>query len=175
MAPLLCSSLVFLAFILTLKFLLQRTRLKNQNLPPCPPTLPLIGNLHHLKPPLHRSLNKLAQKYGQIFSLWFGSCFVVVISSPTLVQECFTKNDIVLANRPRFLTGKYLFYNYTSMGSSPYGEHWRNLRRIITIDVLSTQRLNSFLEIRMEETMRVIQKLVRESCKGFTQVKLRPR
>lgn len=173
MVPLVYYSLIFLASIFTLKFLLQRRRLKN--LPPHPPTLPIIGNLHLIKPPLHRSFLSLSQKYGPIFSLWFGSRYVVVITSPTLVQECFTKYDTVLANRPRLLTGKYLFYNYTSMGSSPYGEHWRNLRRIITIDVLSTQRLNSFFEIRREETMRVIQKLVRETCKGFTHVQIRPR
>ncbi|XP_027346892.1 isoflavone 3'-hydroxylase-like [Abrus precatorius] len=173
MAPLIYYSLISLVFILTLKHLVQRKRLKN--LPPCPPTLPIIGNLHHLKAPLHRSLHSLSQKYGSIFSLWFGSRFVVVISSPTLAQECFTKHDIVLANRPRFLTGKYLFYNYTSMGSSSYGDHWRNLRRIITIDVLSTQRLNTFFEIRREETIRVLQKLSRDSSKGFTQVQLRPR
>ncbi|XP_020207301.2 isoflavone 3'-hydroxylase [Cajanus cajan] len=177
MAPFLYYSLLALVFILTFKFVLQRRRRRgSKNLPPCPPTLPLIGNLHMLKSPLlHRSLHSLSQKYGHIFSLWFGSRFVVVISSPTMVQECFTKYDTVLANRPQFLTGKYLFYNYTSMGSSSYGDHWRNLRRIITIDVLSTQRLNSFFHIRREETMRVIQKLVHESCKGFTQVKLRPR
>ncbi|KAG4999678.1 hypothetical protein JHK87_020750 [Glycine soja] len=170
MGPLLYSSLLVL--VLILRFV-QRRRVKN--LPPCPPSLPLIGNLHYIKSPLHRSLLSLSEKYGPIFSLWFGSRFVVVISSPTLLQECFTKHDIVLANRPRFLTGKYLFYNYSSMGSSPYGDHWRNLRRIITIDVLSTSRLNSFFEIRREETMRVIQKLARETCNGFALVHLRPR
>ena len=26
--------------------------------------------------------------------------------------------------RPRFLPGKHIFYNYTTLGFSPYGEHW---------------------------------------------------
>ncbi|KAJ1399989.1 Cytochrome P450 [Sesbania bispinosa] len=173
MAPLLYYSLLSLAIILTFKFLLQKRRFKN--LPPTPPTLPIIGNLHHLKPPLHRSLHTLSQKYGKIFSLWFGSRLVVVISSPELAQECFTKYDTVLADRPRFLTGKYLFYNYTSMGSSNYGDHWRNLRRIITIDVLSTQRLNSFFETRRDETLRVVRKLAQDTCEGFTRVEVRTR
>ncbi|KAK7316565.1 hypothetical protein RJT34_00125 [Clitoria ternatea] len=166
-------SLLSLAFILTLKLLLQRRTLKN--LPPSPPTLPIIGNLHHLKTPLHRSLHTLSNKYGHIFSLWFGSRLVVVISSPTLVQQCFTKHDIILANRPRFLTGKYLGFSYTSLGSTSYGDHFRNLRRIVTVDVLSTHRLNSFLEIRREETVRVVKKLALDTCQGFTRVQLRPR
>ncbi|XP_061341406.1 isoflavone 3'-hydroxylase-like [Gastrolobium bilobum] len=173
MASLLCYSLFSLAFIITFQLLIQRRRFKN--LPPFPPTLPIIGNLHHIKPPLHRSLHKLSQKCGHIFSLWFGSRIVVVISSPNLVQECFTKYDTVLANRPHFLTGKYLLYNNTTLGASSYGDHWRNLRRITATDVLSTPRLNSFFEIRRVETMRVMQKLAQDTCKGFAKVQLRHR
>ncbi|KAJ1430503.1 Cytochrome P450 [Sesbania bispinosa] len=173
MAPLLYYSLLSLAFILTFKLLLQKRRFKN--LPPSPPSLPIIGNLYQLKPPLHRSLHTLSQKYGHIFSLRFGSRLAVAISSPALAHECFTKYDTVLANRPRALTGKHLFYNYTSLDSAPYGDHWRNLRRIITIDVLSTQRLNSFIETRRDESRRFIRKLAQDTCEGFTRVELRSR
>ncbi|MQI71985.1 cytochrome P450, partial [Escherichia coli] len=70
--------------------------------------------------------------------------------------------------------GKYLFYNYTTLGSASYGEHWRNLRRITTIDVLSSQRLNAFFDVRKDEAMRVMQKLAQAACNGFTKVQLRP-
>ncbi|RDX58537.1 Cytochrome P450 81E8, partial [Mucuna pruriens] len=86
---------------------------------------------------------------------------------------CFTKNDIVFANRPRFLAGKYIGYNNTSVAFSPYGDHWRNLRRIIALEVLSTHRLNSFLEIRRDEITRLVQKLAQDSHNGFTKVQLR--
>ncbi|KAL4314166.1 hypothetical protein AHAS_Ahas15G0057900 [Arachis hypogaea] len=132
---------------------------KSKNLPPAPPYLPIVGNLHQLKQPLHRCLNELSQKYGKVFSLWFGSRLVVVVSSQTAAQECFSKNDIVLANRPYFLVGKYIAYNYTTLVSSPYGDHWRNLRRIVATEVLSTHRIDSFLEIRRDEIMRLVQKL----------------
>lgn len=146
-----------------------------KNLPPGPPSLPIIGNLHHLKRPLHHTFKELTKKYGDVISLWFGSRLVVVVSSPSIFQECFTKNDIVLANRPRFLSGKYIFYNYTTLGTSSYGEHWRNLRRITTIDVLSNHRINSFSEIRRDETQRLIKKLAEDSSKDFVQVELSSR
>ena len=38
----------------------------------------------------------------RVFSPWFGSRLVVVASSQSVVQECFTKHDIALANRPTF-------------------------------------------------------------------------
>nr|BBI90113.1 cytochrome P450 hydroxylase [Glycine max]BBI90114.1 cytochrome P450 hydroxylase [Glycine max]BBI90115.1 cytochrome P450 hydroxylase [Glycine max]BBI90116.1 cytochrome P450 hydroxylase [Glycine max] len=163
------------AFILflSINFLIQTRRFKN--LPPGPFSFPIIGNLHQLKQPLHRTFHALSQKYGPIFSLWFGSRFVVVVSSPLAVQECFTKNDIVLANRPHFLTGKYIGYNNTTVAVSPYGDHWRNLRRIMALEVLSTHRINSFLENRRDEIMRLVQKLARDSRNGFTKVELKSR
>ncbi|CAI8590036.1 unnamed protein product [Vicia faba] len=173
MSPLFYYSLLSLTFIITIKILRQTQSRKLKNLPPGPPTIPIIGNLHHLKHPLHRTFTTLSQKYGDIFSLWFGSRLVVVVSSPSLVEECLIKNDIVLANRPRFLTGKYIFYNYTTLGSAAYGHHWRNLRRIITIDVLSNSRLNSFLEVRIDEANRLIQKLA--VSRDFIEVELRSR
>ncbi|KAG5006935.1 hypothetical protein JHK85_025477 [Glycine max] len=62
---------------------------------------------HHLKRPLHCTFRALSDKYDDVISLWFGSRLVVV-SSQTLLQECFTKNDVVLTNHPHFLSGKHI-------------------------------------------------------------------
>ncbi|PNX83457.1 isoflavone 2'-hydroxylase-like protein, partial [Trifolium pratense] len=132
-------------------------------------------NIHNIDLPLHRSLQNLAQKYGNIFTLWLGSRRVVIISSQTLVQQCLSKHDIVLSNRARFLTGKHLFYNYSSLLSAPHGDYSRNIRRVITNDVLSTERLKSFAEMRRKETLKFITKLAKDTCEGFTCVELRTR
>ncbi|GLU04188.1 hypothetical protein SLE2022_213480 [Rubroshorea leprosula] len=115
---------------------------KIRNLPPIPfPTLPIIGHLHLLKKPLYRSLSKIANQHGPLLLLHFGSRRVLVVSSPEAAEECFTKNDIVIANRPHLLAGKHVGYNYTSLAWASYGDHWRNLRRISSIEILSTNRL----------------------------------
>jgi isoflavone 2'-hydroxylase len=145
---------------------------KFKNLPPGPTSLPIIGDLHHLKRPLHRTFKGLTEKYGNVISLWFGSRLVVVVSSLSEFQQCFTKNDVVLANRPKFLSGKYIFYNYTTLGSTAYGEHWRNLRRITSLDVLSNHRINNFAGIRRDETQRLITKLAEDSSTDFAEVEL---
>ncbi|KAL2340196.1 hypothetical protein Fmac_008136 [Flemingia macrophylla] len=162
--------LALIVIVLSLKPLF-RTR-KLGNLPPGPLSLPIVGNLLQLKQPFHRTFHGMSQKYGQVFSLWFGSRLVVVVSSYPAVQECFTKNDVVFANRPHFLLGKYTGYNNTTVAGSSYGDHWRNLRRIITLELLTTHRLNSFSGIRRDEIMRLLQKLALHSCNGFSKVKL---
>ncbi|KAJ4842247.1 hypothetical protein Tsubulata_028699, partial [Turnera subulata] len=116
MENLLLHSLVFIFIItLTIKFLLER-RKQERKLPPSPPAIPIIGHLHLLKQPLHRTFHSLSQKYGPIVSVKLGSRLAIVVSSPSLVEECFTKNDIVFANRPFFSNSRYLTYNHSTMG-----------------------------------------------------------
>ncbi|KAK7412966.1 hypothetical protein VNO78_04762 [Psophocarpus tetragonolobus] len=145
---------------------------KYKNIPPGPRGIPIIGNLNILERPLHRFLQRMSKTQGDIFSLWLGSRLAVVVSSPSAFNECFTKNDVALANRPRSLSGKYIFYNYSTVGSCSYGEHWRNLRRITSQDVLSTQRIHSFAGIRKDETERMIDEMGKASCRDYGLVEL---
>ncbi|XP_028788115.1 cytochrome P450 81E8-like [Neltuma alba] len=160
-----------LVILITLKLFFQ-TRSRSKNLPPGPPSLPILGNLLQLKQPLHSHLHSLSQKYGSIFSLRFGSRFAVIVSSPSAVEECFTKNDIIFANRLPTQKTKYIGYNNTVLIASTYGDHWRNLRRISSLEILSTHRINSFLNLRVDETKLLLRKLSRESRKDFKKVEL---
>ncbi|XVF64155.1 hypothetical protein PTKIN_Ptkin09bG0145000 [Pterospermum kingtungense] len=76
------------------------------------------------------------------------------------VEECFTKNDIVFANRFRLLITKHLAFNYTALSWAPYGDHWRNLRRIASLELLSTNRLQLPLAIRLDEVKSLMRKLL---------------
>ncbi|KAK1427479.1 hypothetical protein QVD17_16165 [Tagetes erecta] len=149
-------------FILLASYLItSNLRRKSSNLPPTIfPCLPIIGHLYLIKPPLYRTLAKLSAKHGPIMSLMLGFRRVVVVSSPAAVEECFTKNDIVFANRPKMLFGKIIGVNYTSLAWSPYGDNWRNLRRIASTEILSLNRLNEFHDIRVDETRLMIKNLL---------------
>ncbi|XP_058186834.1 cytochrome P450 81Q32-like [Rhododendron vialii] len=160
--------LLLIAFI----FLSQKPH-GRRNLPPSPPSLPFIGHLRLLKVPIHRNFFKLSQTLGPIFSLRLGSQLVVVISSSSISEECFTKNDIVLANRPRFIIGKYFGYNYTTIVTSRYGDHWRNLRRLTSLEIFSTIRLNAFLSIRQDEIRQLLCRLYQKSSIDFAKVEMK--
>ncbi|KAF3438836.1 hypothetical protein FNV43_RR17111 [Rhamnella rubrinervis] len=165
-----CIFLITLLFTFKLFF---SARHPYKHLPPGPPSLPIIGHLNLLKPPVHRTFSRLSQTYGPIFTLWFGSRRVVVVSSSSAVEECFTKNDIVLANRPQLLAGKHLGYTYTTISGSPYGDHWRNLRRIGAIEIFSSSRLNMFLGNRKDEVKRLLHKLSHNSLNDFAKVEMK--
>ncbi|KAF8410153.1 hypothetical protein HHK36_002675 [Tetracentron sinense] len=159
--------LLFLALFILSKLLLQKKR----NLPPSPPSLPFIGHLHLFKKPLHRTLANISNQYGPILFLKFGSRPVLVVSSPSAAEECFTKNDIIFANRPQLLAGKHLGSNYTSLVWASYGHHWRNLRRIVSLEIFSTNRLQMFSSIRTDEVRSLIRGLVGGSTSTAGQFK----
>ncbi|XVF20603.1 hypothetical protein REPUB_Repub12eG0014900 [Reevesia pubescens] len=162
-------SLIFLFICLNL----FQSKKYPKNLPPSPPSLPILGHLHLLKPPIHRLYQNLSQKYGPVFSLQLGSRLLVVVSSSTAAEECFIKNDIILANRPKFISGKYFGYNYTTVSTSSYGDHWRNLRRIGAIEIFSSSRLNASMSVRKDEIRRLLLKLSRDSRQDFAKVELK--
>ncbi|PKI41258.1 cytochrome P450 81E8-like [Punica granatum] len=170
MLPVLLS-LPFL--VLALRLLLHKIS-SNKKLPPSPRSLPIIGHLHILKHPLHRTLSALAEKYGPVFFLRLGSQPTVIVSSLQAAEECFTKNDIVLANRLKSIAGKYFGYNHTMVAAVSYSDHWRNLRRVCTIEIFSTQRLNALMGIRRDEVRRLLRKLsLGSSIQEFTRVEMR--
>ncbi|KAJ4701663.1 Cytochrome P450 [Melia azedarach] len=157
------SRYIYFPLLLALYAFTKHLIHKIKNLPPTPfPSLPIIGHLYLLKQPIYETLYKISKKHGPVLFLQFGTRKVVVISSPSTAEECFTQNDVIFSNRPRprMTNGKILGYNYSTLTSAPYGNHWRNLRRISTLQILSTSRLQTLSSIRVDEVNLLIRKLL---------------
>ncbi|KAM0067536.1 putative cytochrome P450 [Helianthus debilis subsp. tardiflorus] len=155
--------LFILMLIFTLVIFVFKKRSKS-NLPPSPPSLPILGHLHLLNKPLHETLLNLSHKYGPVMLLRFGVRPAVVITSPSAVEECFTKtNDIVLANRPLTPSFKHFNYNYTAMGAAPYGDLWRALRRVSASELLSTSRPDATAHLREHEVKLMCRHIIKQS------------
>lgn len=166
-APSLLFAFVF--FILSLKFIFKNKLGKRKiKLPPSPPKLPIIGNLHQLSgnnP--HLSLRALADKYGPLIYLQLGRIPTVVVSSARLAKEVLKTHDLALCSRPQIFSAKHLFYNCTDVAFSPYGAYWRHIRKICIIELLSAKRVQSFSHVRGEEVARLAGR-VAESYPGTT-------
>ncbi|XP_050238607.1 cytochrome P450 81Q32-like [Mercurialis annua] len=168
MAILINLFLFFILYTIT-KHLFNKIR----NLPPTPfPSLPIIGHLHLIKKPLHRSLSALSNRYGPILLLQFGYRRVLIVSSPSAAEDCFTKCDIAFANRPRLLAGKHLGYNFTTLTWAPYGDKLRELRKLSAVEVLSAHRVQLLSGIRTDEVKLMIKSLFRNK-KNEEQVNLK--
>eukprot|EP01018_Ginkgo_biloba_P008355 Gb_11069 [translate_table: standard] len=135
-------------------------------LPPGPPGLPIIGNLHQLGDKPHQSLFHLAHKYGPLMSLQLGSKTTVVVSSPSMAREVLKNNDQSFSSRSITTAAKTFAYEGTSLVWSPYGPRWRLLRKICNTELFSTKRLDNLQHLRREEVFRTINSIFHDSRNG---------
>ncbi|KAJ6675733.1 hypothetical protein OIU85_011849 [Salix viminalis] len=122
---------------------------------------PLIGHLHLLggaEPP-HKVLGKMAEKYGPIFTIKIGVHRALVVSNWETAKECFTTHDKVFADRPKTLASELLTYDGAMIGFSPYGSYWRQVRKITTVELLSTYRLGKLKDVRESEVRAFLKEL----------------
>lgn len=162
-------SFSFLSLATTLFLLLLRSLINNKKrhcrFPPSPPSsLPVIGHLHLLKKPLHRTLSALAAQHGPVLLFRFGSRRVVHVADPAVAAECLSTHDVTFANRPRLPSARYLSNDYTTLGSSSYGPNWRNLRRIATVDVFSSHRVLCSADVRASEVRNMARQLFKAAA-----------
>ena len=153
--PFLLFASIFIAVLLSF-FMKLKSGKRKFNLPPNPPKLPIIGNLHQVGNMPHLSLQSLAEKFGPIIYLQLGEVPTVVISSARLAKELLKTHDLALSSRPKIFSAKHLFYNCTDVAFSPYGAYWRHIRKICILELLSASRVQSYSFVREEEVARLV-------------------
>ncbi|GLT41262.1 hypothetical protein SLA2020_153390 [Shorea laevis] len=170
--PLIFAFLVFLAVVLKIwKKCNSKSSTSKPPPVPGPPKLPFIGNLHLLTSNLpYLCLRNLANKYGPVMHLQLGEISTFVVSSLETAKEVTKTHDLILANRPSIHAAKLVTYNFSDLVLAPYGEHWRQLRKICTVELLSAKRVQTFRSIREEEVSNLIKSI---SSKAGSVVNLR--
>ncbi|KAK8639419.1 hypothetical protein V6N13_137800 [Hibiscus sabdariffa] len=93
----------------------------------------------------------MADKHGPLYSLKLGAHRVLVVSSWEIAKDCFTTNDLTLATRASIAAGRHMGYNNAIFALAPYGEYWRDIRKMVTVELLSSHRLEKLKHIRFSE------------------------
>lgn len=120
-------------------------------LPPGPPTVPIFGNLFSLGTKPHISLTELAKRYGPLMTLQLGRVPTVIISSAVMAKEALQRNDISFSNRMVIDAVCALNHHENSLVWSQVSPKWRNLRKICSSHVFSTNRLDASQSLRMNK------------------------
>ena len=91
--------------------------------------------------------------------LQMGEVLAIIISSPKVVEEVLKTHDAALANRPVVLAVEVMSYDHSSIVFAPYGDYWRQMRKICVMNLLSSKRVQSFRRIREEEVNNLIESI----------------
>jgi len=163
--------MVIASFLLLLFWLarIYKQKIKAEKLPPGPWKLPLIGNLHQLAVAgtlPHHTLQNLSNKYGPLMQIQLGQISAVIVSSPDMAKEIMKTNDLNFVQRPALLAPKILAYGSADIAFSPYGDYWRHMRKICTLELLSAKRVQSFSFIREDEVNKLIESIGACACRG---------
>ncbi|XP_068647381.1 cytochrome P450 71A1-like [Aristolochia californica] len=161
MVPLLI--IVSSLFLSLLLYFALKPKSQKHKLPPSPTKLPIIGNLHQLGSFPHRSLRALSMKYGSVMFLYIGSSPILVVSSEEAAQDIMKTHDLVFSDRPSSIISDELFYRGKDVAFAPYGEYWRQVRKISVLHLLSTKRVESFRAVREKEVARMLEKISQAS------------
>uniref|UniRef100_A0A103YI78 Cytochrome P450 n=1 Tax=Cynara cardunculus var. scolymus TaxID=59895 RepID=A0A103YI78_CYNCS len=150
--------ILFFTFIFIYTLRRKTSSTTTCNLPPSPPWLPVIGNLHQvLGKDIHRTLWDLSQKYGPVMLLHLGTQPFLVISSTEMASQVLKTHDPDMCTRPISQGSKRLSFNYMDVAFSPHSDHWREMRKVLVSEFLGAKRSRMFkkvMEIEMESLVR---------------------
>ena len=135
-----------------------------RRLPPTPPGLPVVGHLPFLGSLPHRKLRSMAASYGPVMLVRFGRVPTVVASSAAAAQEVMKTRDLAYASRPRMRMVERLAYG-RDLAFAPYGEHWRQARRVCVLHLLSQRRVSSFRHDREQEAAALVDRVRRAGAR----------
>ncbi|XBI87170.1 hypothetical protein VPH35_025300 [Triticum aestivum] len=124
-------------------------------LPPGPWTLLIIGSLHHVVSLVpHRQITQLFEVDA------------VVVSSAEAVAQVMKTNDLAFATRPGTPMQDIAGYGGRGIIFAPYGDHWRQMRKVCIVELLSSMQVRRMESIRPEEVGNLLADIATAAAAG---------
>ncbi|KFO09052.1 Cytochrome P450 2J2 [Balearica regulorum gibbericeps] len=145
--------LVFLVvFLLVADYMKHR---KPKNYPPSPFSLPFVGHIYLLDPTNpHTLVQKLTEKYGDIFSVQLGSTSFVFVNGLRMVKEVLVHQGENFIDRPEIPIDKEIFSHIGLVSSN--GQLWKQQRRFTLTTLRNFGLGKRSLEERIQEECRCL-------------------
>ncbi|CAN6278615.1 unnamed protein product [Urochloa humidicola] len=157
MASLLLAIALSFGLILISTYAFQLISNARRRLPPGPLPLPIVGNLLTIgRGSPHRSLARLAARYGPVMSLRLGAAHAVVFSSPAAARELLQRHNADLADRPVFDAWLANGHRANSVIALPPHAKWRALRRLCAAELFAPRRMDALRPLRERKAREMV-------------------
>nr|XP_028955397.1 trans-cinnamate 4-monooxygenase-like [Malus domestica] len=147
---------LFVAVIVAIA--ISKLRGKKFKLPLGPMPVPVFGNWLQVGDDLnHRNLSDLARKFGDCFLLRMGQRNLVVVSSTELAKEVLHTQGVEFGSRTRNVVVDIFTGKGQDMVFTVYGEHWRKMRRIMTVPFFTNKVVQQYRQGWESEAAAVVE------------------
>ncbi|KAF8130948.1 cytochrome P450 [Mycena galopus ATCC 62051] len=164
------SILLALAVVaLCTAFLLRKVGTRESGLPPGPPTLPILGNLHIFPTEFqHYKFTEWARKYGGLYSLKVGPHTVIVLTDAEAVKELMDRRSETTADRPSLHVGDRTTGGLHMVLAHPT-QTWKTLRKTAAA-ILTPQVTTRHLPIQRAEAVQLLHDILHSPQSFYTDI-----
>ncbi|KAJ7108007.1 cytochrome P450 [Mycena crocata] len=157
--------LVFIVFLW-----LRKVGSREPRLPPGPPTIPLLGNLHIFPRTFaHYKFSEWARQYGGLYSLKVGSGTAVVLTEMAVIKELMDKRSATTVDRPANHVADVVTGGL-NMVLARYTDNWRTLRRTAHA-ILTPQASLRHLPIQQAESRQLLHDILLRPQSFYTHIR----
>ncbi|KAL6656228.1 hypothetical protein ACP70R_007054 [Stipagrostis hirtigluma subsp. patula] len=135
-------------------------------LPPGPTSLPVIGHLHLLRLPVHRTFHELAARFGPLMRIRLGSTNCVVATSAEVAGELFRGHEAAISGRPLAAVSRQFGYGSAGIVFAPCTPQWRFMRRLCMSELLGPRTVEQLRPIRRAGVASLLRAAVAASARG---------
>ncbi|CAI9266241.1 unnamed protein product [Lactuca saligna] len=141
-------------------------------LPPGPKPLPYIGSIFTMlrnKPTFRWIHSMMDEMNTKIICICLGNVHVVAVSDPQIAREFLKDKDGIFSSRPNCMSGYLTSGGYLTTVLVPMSDHWKMMRKILAIEVLSLHRHNWLKDKRDREADNLLRYIYKQ-C--YTNIKV---
>ncbi|CAN6242349.1 unnamed protein product [Urochloa humidicola] len=136
------------------------------SLPPGPTSLPVIGHLHLLRPPVHRTFHELAGRVGPLMHIRLGSTHCVVASTAEVAGELIRGHEGAISERPLTAVARQFAYGAAGFAFAPYNAHWRFMKRLCMSELLGPRTVEHLRPVRRAGVVSLLRTVLASSASG---------
>ncbi|CAF1932233.1 unnamed protein product [Brassica napus] len=136
------------------------------DLPPSPPSFPVIGHLHLLLSTLvHKSLQKISSNYGPFLHLRIFNTSIILVSSASVAYEIFRAHDVNVSSRGVPAVDESLLFGSSGVLNASCGDYWKFMKKLMVTKLLGPQAQEQSRGIRADEINSFYGKLLNKARK----------
>ncbi|KAJ3761410.1 cytochrome P450 [Lentinula raphanica] len=156
------TNLIPIALTVLIIELFRTRKTRGLKLPPGPPQLPIIGNVHQLSIDAWTTFTDWKDKYGPIVYLNLAGQNVVVLNTLDVASDLLDDRAAIYSDRPNWIVACQMLTEGLFMPFVRYGETWRRMRRAAH-QGLHQNAVEKYKPIQAKEVLLLLNDLLQRS------------